>query len=205
MQAPVRQHLTAAPRSPTMSSVRGSDGSPCTVISRYDACSFDAHRAVSRPGTLTHGVSIGAAGITHGGGGAAERSCGRRGARYACSSPLPPPSAAGLVHAATMSASGDLAEPRVRPAAGWSSGTTTYVIDASGLRRRAAERDVLERAADVLAAAAPRQRRAEQDRRHQPRLHRLAVDLLADQLGEDERPCEWPTSTTPRPWLSCSR
>ena len=45
-----------------MSSVRGSAGSPCTVISRYDACSLDAHCAVTSPGTLTQGVSIGRSG-----------------------------------------------------------------------------------------------------------------------------------------------
>src|SRR5947208_4539910 len=57
----------AAPMSPTISSVRGSDGFPFTVTSRYpDALSFAAHFAVSRPGTLTHGVSIGRSGPTHG-------------------------------------------------------------------------------------------------------------------------------------------
>ncbi len=54
--------LPAAPRSPVMSSTRGSAGSPLTLISRYVACSLVLHSAVSRPGTLTNGVSIGLVG-----------------------------------------------------------------------------------------------------------------------------------------------
>src|SRR5262245_55489316 len=49
-----------------------------------------------------------------------------------------------------------------------------------------AQRHVLKRTADVLAFW-NRQGRAEQDRRHHARLHGLAVDLAANQLGEDER------------------
>src|SRR5262249_37779577 len=56
-------------RSPVMSSTRGSDGFPCTVTSRYVAYSFDAQRAVKRPGTLPNGVVIGCSGTTHGLGG----------------------------------------------------------------------------------------------------------------------------------------
>ena len=70
--------------------------------------SFDAHFAVSRPGTLTHGVSIGFSGVTHGFAGAAAVIVRPLRSRYACSSPLPPPSAAGLVQAASMAASGTL-------------------------------------------------------------------------------------------------
>src|SRR5262245_11558098 len=56
----------AAATSPAISSVRGSDASLCTVTSRYVACSFDLHSAVSKPGTLTHAVSIDRPGTTHG-------------------------------------------------------------------------------------------------------------------------------------------
>jgi hypothetical protein len=67
-----------------------------------------AHLAVSRPGTLTHGVSIGCSGVTHG------FSCGVLvmvlpvRSRYAWRLPLPPASAAGFVHAACMLGSGTL-------------------------------------------------------------------------------------------------
>src|SRR5207248_1602706 len=87
--------------SPTMSSVRGSAGLPWTVTSRYEPLSFDTHCAVSRPGTLTNGVSIGLGGVTHGRGSAEDPVTLRPAAdRYAWSSPLPPPSAAGFVQAA---------------------------------------------------------------------------------------------------------
>src|SRR5690349_18792804 len=86
-----------------MSSTRGSAGLPCTVTSRYEPLSFDTHCAVSNPGTLTNGVSIVFAGITQGFGSAAEPTMLRPDdARYACRSPLPPPSAAGFAHAAIM-------------------------------------------------------------------------------------------------------
>src|SRR5262245_40688323 len=86
-----------------MSSVRGSDGSPCTVTSRYEPLSFATHCAVSRPGTLTNGVSIGFGGFTHGRGSAADPVMLRPAAeRYARNGPLPPPSAAGFAHAAIM-------------------------------------------------------------------------------------------------------
>src|SRR5262245_22713244 len=91
-----------APRSPVMSSTRASDGFPFTVTSRNVAFSFVAHFAVNMPGTLTHGVSIDCSGVTQG------FSCGVLvmvlpvRSRYARSSPLPPASAAGLVHAAAM-------------------------------------------------------------------------------------------------------
>jgi hypothetical protein len=55
----------AAITSPGMSSARASAGLPCTVISRYEPFSFDWHRAVSRPGTLTNGVSIDADVLVH--------------------------------------------------------------------------------------------------------------------------------------------
>src|SRR5471030_894535 len=89
--------------SPTMSSARGSAGSPCTVTSRYEPFSLDTHCAVNRPGTLTNGVSIGLGGVTHARGSADDPTILRPAdARYACSSPLPPPSAAGFTHAACM-------------------------------------------------------------------------------------------------------
>ena len=92
-----------------MSSTRGSAGSPWTVTSRYPlAFSFDAHFAVNNPGTLTHGVSIGCSGVTHGLGGIVLVIVRPVLSRYACSSPLPPPSAAGFVHAATMVGSATL-------------------------------------------------------------------------------------------------
>src|SRR5207247_67120 len=70
--------------------------------------SLVAHCAVSRPGTLTHGVSMGCSGITQGFGGMLLVMVRPFASRYACSSPLPPASAAGFVHAATMSGSGTL-------------------------------------------------------------------------------------------------
>src|SRR5262245_50463672 len=85
-----------------MSSARGSAGSPCTVISRNDAFSLDVHCAVSRPGTLTHGVSIERSGVTHGKVGEEPTIVRPYAEKYACNGALPPPSAAGLVHAATM-------------------------------------------------------------------------------------------------------
>src|SRR6476659_4032847 len=85
-----------------MSSIRGSAGSPCTVTSRYVAFSFDLHSDVSRPGTLTHGVSIGTAGTTHGFGAVVPTIVRPSRAKYECRFPLPPASAAGFVHAATM-------------------------------------------------------------------------------------------------------
>src|SRR6185369_2447665 len=88
--------------SPAMSSVRGSDGSPCTVMARYVPFSFDTHSAVSSPGTLTKGVLIGCAGVTHGRGSADEPLPRPADARYECKAPLPPPSAAGLAQAAAM-------------------------------------------------------------------------------------------------------
>src|SRR5438552_9503746 len=95
--------LPVRPMSPTMSSTRGSEGLPFTVTSRYPlAFSFDVHFAVRSPGALTHGVSIGCSGVTHGFGGIVLVMVLPLLSRYACSSPLPPPSAAGFVHAATM-------------------------------------------------------------------------------------------------------
>src|SRR5262245_55487838 len=91
-----------APRSPMMSSVRGSEGSPCTVTSRYVAFSFVLHSAVSNPGTLTHGVLIGRSGLTHGFRGVVPTMVLPSIDKYECRTPLPPPSAAGLVHAAIM-------------------------------------------------------------------------------------------------------
>src|SRR5580765_6329825 len=89
--------------SPAMSSTRGSAGLPCTVTSRYDPLSLATPWAVSKPGALTNGVSIGLAGVTHGRGSAGDPTMLRPAAeRYACSSPLPPPSAAGFTHAACM-------------------------------------------------------------------------------------------------------
>src|SRR5262245_12779196 len=86
-----------------MSSVRGSAGLPCTVTSRYEPFSFDTHAAVSRPGTLTNGVSIVLPVVTHGFGWAEDPvMLWPPLDRYACSAPLPPPSAAGLAHAACM-------------------------------------------------------------------------------------------------------
>src|SRR6185436_13376172 len=86
-----------------MSSVRGSAGSPWTVISRYVAFSFDLHSDVSNPGTLTKGVSTFRSGVTHGAGLLLPTIDVPSVDRYAWSVPLPPPSAAGFVHAATMS------------------------------------------------------------------------------------------------------
>src|SRR5882672_2974056 len=66
------------------------------------------HCAVSSPGTLTNGVSIGRSGTTHGLGGVAPTMVLPFVERYACSLPLPPPSAAGFVHAAAMFGSATL-------------------------------------------------------------------------------------------------
>src|SRR5215472_13571080 len=89
-----------------MSSARGSPGLPCTVISRYEPCSLLTHWPVKSPGTLAHGVSI-VFPATHAGCGADAIMNGEPVAlRYACSSPLPPASAAGLVHADIMSSPG---------------------------------------------------------------------------------------------------
>src|SRR5437762_7879535 len=85
-----------------MSSVRGSAGLGCTVTSRYEPFSFATHCAVSSPGTLTHGVSI-VFPVAHGFGAADEPMMVPPPAlRCACSSPLPPPSAAGFAHTACM-------------------------------------------------------------------------------------------------------
>src|SRR5215469_17605833 len=85
-----------------MSSARGSLASPCTVISRYEPCSLLTHCAVSSPGALTHGVSI-VFPAAHGCCGADARRNGDPVAfRYACTAALPPPSAAGFVHADTI-------------------------------------------------------------------------------------------------------
>src|SRR3954471_12343717 len=91
-----------------MSSTRGSAGSPWTVTSRNVAFSLVEHFAVSSPGTLTHGVSIAAPEATHGlivGVLVIVRPVA---SRYACSVPLPPPSAAGFTHAAVRFGSGTL-------------------------------------------------------------------------------------------------
>src|SRR5215510_14527380 len=85
-----------------MSSVRGSAGSPWTVSSRYVAFSFALHCAVNSPGTLTQGVSIGRSGFTHGFGGTVPTIVRPSVDRYACRTPLPPPSATGFVQAAIM-------------------------------------------------------------------------------------------------------
>src|SRR5580765_6223223 len=87
-----------------MSSARGSDGSPCTVTSRYVAFSFVAHCAVSSPGALTNGVSTGFSGVTQGFAGVLPTIDVPSFDKYACNWPLPPPSAAGFVQAAIMSA-----------------------------------------------------------------------------------------------------
>src|SRR5262245_30056170 len=85
-----------------MSSARGSLGSPCTVTSKYDPFSFATHCAVNRPGTLTNGVST-VFPFAHTGASAADPTMLRPLAeRYACRSPLPPPSAAGFAHAAII-------------------------------------------------------------------------------------------------------
>src|SRR5262249_25132310 len=91
----------APPRSPMMSSVRGSAALPCTVTSRYVAFSFDLHCAVSNPGTLTQGVLMGRSGVTQGFGGVVPTIVRPSVERSACKTPLPPLSAAGFVQAAT--------------------------------------------------------------------------------------------------------
>src|ERR1041384_70069 len=99
-----------------MSSARGSLGSPCTVTSRYEPCSFSTHCAVNSPGTLTHGVSIVFPAV-HAVCGAAVRLKGVPGAlRYACTSPLCPSSTAGFTHAACMSS--PLTRPNIELAGG---------------------------------------------------------------------------------------
>src|SRR5437764_501617 len=100
-----------------MSSVRGSAGFPWTVTSRYVAFSLDLHSAVSKPGTLTQGVSIGRSGTTQGIGRVVPTIVRPSVERYACKVPLPPLSAAGLVHAATMFGSVTLPN-RVLPGGG---------------------------------------------------------------------------------------
>src|SRR5581483_2549369 len=92
--------------SPTISSARGSFGSPCTVTSRYDPCSLLTHCADNSPGTLTHGVSI-VLPLTHSVCGAAVITNPVPVVlRYAWTSALPPASAAGFVHADIMSSPG---------------------------------------------------------------------------------------------------
>src|SRR4029453_10556325 len=91
--------------SPVMSSTRGSTGLPCTFTSRNVAFSFEVQRAVSRPGTLTHGVStVGPA--AHGLASGPSRNALPVAARYACKSPLSPERLAGFTHAAAWPASG---------------------------------------------------------------------------------------------------
>src|SRR5262249_39664276 len=118
---------SAVPRSPTMSSVRGSDGSPWTVTSRYVAFSFDLHCAVSSPGTLTQGVSIVRSGTTQGFGGLVPTIVRPSVDRYACRTPLPPPRATGFVHAATILGSVTLPN-RVLAGGGIVERNDTYVI-----------------------------------------------------------------------------
>src|SRR5262245_43489946 len=83
-----------------MSSTRGSFGSPCTLPPRYEPRGDDTHSLVRRPGTDTNRVVIVGLALFRGAGSfalAAKRAADR----YACNSPLPPPSAAGFVHAET--------------------------------------------------------------------------------------------------------
>src|SRR5262245_43851233 len=94
--------------SPTMSSVRGSEGSAWTVTARYEKPSFATHCALSSPGTLTNGVSILVPDATQGRGSLELPRLRPAAARYECNSPLPPPSAAGLTHAAVMFSPGTL-------------------------------------------------------------------------------------------------
>src|SRR5260370_40382334 len=104
--------LTTA--SPTMSLVRGPAGSPCTVTARYDPPGFETHSAVSSPGTLTNGVSTSFAGVTHGPGSFdAVLTMLPFADRYDCSSPLPPPSAAGFVQPETIPSPGPLRKRRL--------------------------------------------------------------------------------------------
>src|SRR5580704_1940143 len=91
-----------------MSWVRVLPGSECTVMARYDPCSFETHSALSIPGTLTKNVSMGCGGVTHEGGSAdialtilPPIPAGK----YACNSPLPPLSAAGFVQPAAIASS----------------------------------------------------------------------------------------------------
>src|SRR5439155_16266109 len=89
--------------SPPTSSMRGPAGFPFVVTSRKVAFSLFAHRAVSSPGTLTQGVSIGLAGVTQ----ALASPVGRVTVwpvedRYEWRAPEPPPSAAGFVQAPTI-------------------------------------------------------------------------------------------------------
>src|SRR2546429_583850 len=91
-----------------MSSTRGSAVTPLTVTFRYVAFSLVAHSADKSPGTLTYGVSMVGGGVVHGRGGALPTIKLPVVERYECSTPLPPPSAAGFVHAATISGSATL-------------------------------------------------------------------------------------------------
>src|SRR5262245_1446091 len=96
--------------SPTMSLVRGPAGSPWTVTARYEPLSLATHSAVSIPATLTKGVLIGCDGFTHslGVASAFDTMPLPFAPRYACSSPLPPASAAGLVQPEIMFSPGTL-------------------------------------------------------------------------------------------------
>src|SRR5689334_16326349 len=119
-----------------MSSTRGSAGFPCTVSSRYENFSLDTHLAVSSPGTLTNGVSIVFAGVTHGFGSAADPTMLRPAdERYACNSPLPPPSAAGFAHAATMFS------PCTRPKREFSGGGIVDRNDANAIAQPSCDAD----------------------------------------------------------------
>src|SRR5262245_34872743 len=110
-----------------MSSMRGSDGSPCTVSSKYVAFSLDLHWPVSNSGTLTQGVLIGCSGTTHGWGGVVPTIVRPSFERYACRVALPPARAAGFVHAATIP--GSVTFPnRVLAGGGIVERNDTYVI-----------------------------------------------------------------------------
>src|SRR5262245_26886899 len=110
-----------------MSLVRGPDGSPCTVTSRYVAFSFDLHSAVSKPGTLTHGVSMGRSGTTQGFLGLTPTIVRPSAAKYACRFPVPPARAAGFVHPASMSVAATLPK-RVFAGGGTVERNDAYVI-----------------------------------------------------------------------------
>jgi hypothetical protein len=96
-------------KSPGISLARGPAGSPWTLTAKYVPLSLETHSAVIKPGKLTKGVSMGLAGVTQAGGHvsapAKNPPCVPK---YACSSPLPPASDAGFVHAAIMFSPGAL-------------------------------------------------------------------------------------------------
>ena len=164
--------------------------------------SFDTHSAVSNPGTLTNGVVTLCSGVTHGFGAAADDAMKRPFDKYACSWPLPPPSAAGFTHAAAMFS--PCALPKREFAGGGTLSRKLAYATAQPICDADLQSGMFWNAPTSLPFSTGRFVPSSSAETIFSCTGLPSISLRISCVSTPE-PCEWPTSTTPRPALSFLR